>query len=413
VTTDRCGRASDPEPDEGLALLTGPGAEDLLRAALIAGGDHLLSWRLRHVDHRPGRSTTVSYDAGVRTARGERRQVLGARTGLVPGEPLPGLQVITSGALRVAFWRWPVDPELPALRVATDRRCVRALLASLGRPDADPVLRVRGYRPGRRAVVEVRAADRRLFLKVLRPRSVVTALERHRLLHDAGLPVPRSLGWSDDGLLVLEGLPGTPLRSRLQAATAEVPDGVALLSLLDLLPDQVRQLPHRRSWTDEVEHYATVVASSLPSETERCRELARHIAAVTRDVPADQPGHGDFYEAQLLLDGPRVSGLLDVDTVGPGRRADDLACLLAHASVLALVRPSHRPRIETAAAAWLRDFDRVVDPADLRARVAGVVVSLATGPHRVQERDWPAATRARLDLAERWLGDAGRTAATA
>ncbi len=44
-----------------------------------------------------------------------------------------------------------------------------------------------------------------------------------------------------------------------------------------------------------------------------------------------------------------------------------------------------------------------MDPADLRYRVAAVVLSLATGPYRVQEPAWEQATRDRLDLAEQWL----------
>jgi hypothetical protein len=32
-----------------------------------------------------------------------------------------------------------------------------------------------------------------------------------------------------------------------------------------------------------------------------------------------------------------------------------------------------------------------------------VVVSLATGPHRVQQERWEEVTRERLDLAEAWL----------
>ena len=52
---------------------------------------------------------------------------------------------------------------------------------------------------------------------------------------------------------------------------------------------------------------------------------------------------------------------------------------------------------------WLGAFERVVDPYDLRHRVAGVLLSLATGPHRVQELGWQVATARRLDLVERWL----------
>lgn len=390
--------------DPGLALLTGPDVEDLLAAALATTGQELAGWRVRQVDHRPGASTTVSYDATVRGPAGTERQVLGASTGLPTEGDLPaGVLRLTDGSSTVAVWRFPLDPGLPALATATDEEAVRQLLATFGIRPGQLRLDVRSYRPRRRAVVEVRGPGCRLFLKVLRPKAVQALHSRHVLLRDAGLPVPRSLGWSTDGLLVLEALGGTTLRTRLREGGAPAPDGSALLDLLDSLPAGVLDLPARRSWTDEVAHFARVTATALPSEAERCRQLADRVSSVVGDRPADEPSHGDFYETQLLLDGARVIGLLDVDTAGPGRRADDLACLLAHLSVLAQMEPAHATTSSALAASWQRDFEQATDPSELRARVAGVVVSLATGPHRVQQDDWPSATRDRLDLAEQWL----------
>ena len=55
--------------------------------------------------------------------------------------------------------------------------------------------------------------------------------------------------------------------------------------------------------------------------------------------------HGDFHEGQLTVtrvgEGWRPSGLLDVDTVGPGHRVDDLACLVAHAIAAGAVHEAH------------------------------------------------------------------------
>jgi aminoglycoside phosphotransferase len=398
---DRAAAGTDPD---GLALLTGPDAQDLLAAALATGGDELVSWRVRSVDHRPGSSTTASYAARVRGPAGERTEVLGASTGLATRTDVPdGVLVLSDGARSVAVWRWPLDPGLPALPSAVSETAVRALLADVGVDAAAVELKVRAYRPRRRAVIEVRTPERRLFLKVLRPTGVEATHGRHRLLRGAGVPVPPSLGWTDDGLLVLDGLPGTSLRARLRSGDGALPDGAALLGVLDRLPPEVCALPHRRPWAEAADHYAEVLAGALPDEADRCRALAAEVAARTAGAPSVDPVHGDFYETQLLLDGPRVTGLLDVDTVGPGRRADDLACLLGHATVLAVLDPPHAAATRAAAAGWLDAFEGAVDPAELRARAAGVVLSLATGPHRVQEDGWPAATRARLDLAEAWL----------
>jgi hypothetical protein len=48
----------------------------------------------------------------------------------------------------------------------------------------------------------------------------------------------------------------------------------------------------------------------------------------------------------------------------------------------------------------------MVDPIDLRRRVAAVVLGLATGPFRVQRDNWPSATLQRIEMAERWLTSA-------
>jgi Ser/Thr protein kinase RdoA (MazF antagonist) len=185
-----------------------------------------------------------------------------------------------------------------------------------------------------------------------------------------------------------------------------LPPGRALTDLLDSLPPEVMDLPHRRSWADRVAHYAGVIASALPAERERVSRLAAAVGDGLSGARPEVPTHGDFYESQLLVDGSRVAGLLDVDTVGPGRRADDLACLLAHLHVLTLTSPAEASLLKEALRAYQRWFEQEVDPGELRLRTAGVLVSLATGPHRVQERGWPDATRSRLDAAQGWVEEA-------
>ena len=71
--------------------------------------------------------------------------------------------------------------------------------------------------------------------------------------------------------------------------------------------------------------------------------------------------------------------------------------------MLSQLDPARASVINQAGSRYLRVFERTVDPADLRYRVAAVVLSLATGPYRVQEPAWEQATRDRLDLAEQWL----------
>ncbi len=320
-----------------LALLTGPDVGDLLAAALATTGEELVDWRVRQVDHRPGAATTALFEATVRRGDATERQTFGASVGLARADDHPGVLQLSDGDRNVAVWRFPHDPGLPGLASAGDPEQMRLLLESLGGPALPPEeirVRVRAYRPRRRAVVQVTAPGAGFFVKVLRPDRVEDVHRRHVLLHGAGVPVPRSLGWTDSGLLVLEPLPGTPMRSALWSATAPLPGADELVGVLDRLPEEVLDLPRRAAWSEHAEHYAALVGAALPEEAPRAASLGERIASAIEGAPATEPTHGDFYEAQLLLSHGRITGLLDVDTVGPGRRADDLACALAHVEVL-------------------------------------------------------------------------------
>jgi len=105
--------------------------------------------------------------------------------------------------------------------------------------------------------------------------------------------------------------------------------------------------------------------------------------------------HGDFHEGQLTVtrvgEGWRPSGLLDVDTVGPGHRVDDLACLVAHAIALG-------PAGEAVARRWEQAAQVVVDREALAVRTAGALLSLAAGA--VHEAHLAMSTADLLDAAE-------------
>jgi hypothetical protein len=108
--------------------------------------------------------------------------------------------------------------------------------------------------------------------------------------------------------------------------------------------------------------------------------------------PGDEPTHGDFHEGQVHVASGAVCGVLDVDTIGPGRRADDLACLIAHLSTIQRMNPAQEARVHQLLLDWVPVFDTRVDPVELRLRAAAVIISLATGPFRGQEPDWEAET---------------------
>lgn len=373
-------------------LLTGPDAGDILQAALAGAGAQVLSWRAEQVDYQPRRGSTAGYRVRVRWPdRRVSEQRFGAYTGQLLADlarDLPaGVLRIGDGVDQVVVWRFPHDPYLPGLATANDPAAVAGLLASfgLGHGPAPVLLSLRAYRPRRRAVIEASGSDGRLFLKVVRPDRVAALHQRHRLVTAAGVPAPHSLGYTPAGLLVLQALPGQILRQALRNRSAPLPPGAAILDLLDRLPPELAEGPGRRSWRDRAGHYADVVTGVLPDQSDRVRQLAAAITAETGAGPV-VPVHGDLYEAQLRVAAGRITGLLDIDTAGPGERLDDLACLLGHLSVLAQLDPARATAINRLGIRYLAAFERTVDPADLRYRVAAVVLSLATGPHRVQER---------------------------
>jgi hypothetical protein len=381
---------------EDLELLTGE-AGNLLEAVLAETGGQLCTWVVAQVDHQPGSRTTVGYEAEVRWADGTvTDEWFGASSGDLP----EGVVRLSDGDVEVGMWRYPFDPDLPGLPLAVDPVRARKLVESTGlNVGGDVSVSLRAYRPRRRAVVEVGLpGERRVFLKIV-PKAKALH-ERHRLAASAA--VPASLGWSEAGIVVLAGLPGRTLRDLLLVDGPVVVEPESVTAALDGLSEALADTPRRKTWGQKAFHYAEVIAATAPSLAER----ARGIASAVYHESAEGPGvavHGDFYESQLLMHNGRVSGLLDIDTAGCGERLDDAGCLLAHLSVLAQIRPRRAAEITTIEKQMIEHFAAYLDWQALRRRAAAVVLSLATGPHRVQEPDWLRNTGHRLDLAERWL----------
>lgn len=394
--------ASDLEawPAE-LRLLLDEEAGELLAAVATAAGGSLSSWRPRQVDHKPGRFTVVQYRTTMIWPQGNTTsQTFVAAT----GERIPssGAAMFDDGETRVGVWRWTNDPFLPGISDALDPGKMASLLDDLGIDGGSVQLRTRAYRPARRAVIEATGRRGRLFLKVVRPNTVRDLHELHRLLAQ-DLPVPESLGWTDEGVVVLSARPGQTLRKALRSSRQPPPPPPAVIELLDRLPAELAERPRRRGLLSSAEHHAAVIAATVPSARARLEPLVDALrAAIDPECGEVTAVHGDLYEAQLLVDRGRITGLLDVDTTGAGLRVDDLANFCAHLSVLASMsdRPKHMNRY---GADLLAHAERHHPQGELRPRIAAAVVGLATGPFRVLESGWQHNTLRRLELAERWL----------
>ena len=410
-------RSSPSSDPDGSELLTGPEVEDLLRAAVAHGGGTLVSWELDHVDANPHHSTTATYTALVDWPFGRRTELLGisARAGGRASNDDRAV-IFAAGDREVAVWLYPRDPDLPGLVRATFPSELMAVINEyrvVGEPvgERQIALEMIGYRPRRRAVLKATVtlasgAPVHLFVKVLREQAFAEVLQRHQLLLAAGVPAPPVAAATPDHLLVLRELAGRPLAVSIfdpePPCTAE-----QLITVLDAMPPQVAGLTRRPPWSDAVEHYTEMVLQALPAVETQLRWMTSAITSGLSGIPlGHEPTHGDFHEGQLFVSrlgptGPSgISGILDVDTAGPGRRADDLACLVAHMSTVQRMNPQQAARVQELLSTWVPVFDQRVDPVELRLRAAAVIISLATGPYRGQEPDWETETRGILHAAE-------------
>ena len=400
---------------DGAGLLSSHRVNDLLHAAVAHGGGRLASWRLDHIDSQPGHATTAIYAAVVDWAFGRRRELLGASARA--GQRLSADEravIFADGSREVAVWLYPNDPELPGLVRTATPAAVAELIndhRALPRPVTADQIEVEtvGYRPRRRAVLRVivrtRAGRVVFYVKVLREAAFAATLRRHELLSEAGLPTPTIAAATTDFVLILRELPGRPLASAMFDSVP--PCGSEdLISLLDAMPTAISLLPRRAPWVDSVEQYAAMVAAALPELGPRLASLTGTIRGGLAVSLGAEPTHGDFHEGQLLVSAGAVSGLLDVDTAGPGRRVDDLACLLAHLQTVQRMNHTQAARVHGLVRTWMPVFDERVDPVELRLRAAGVIISLATGPYRGQEPGWQQETQSILASAERLVRSA-------
>ncbi|MCL3860057.1 aminoglycoside phosphotransferase family protein [Actinotalea sp. K2] len=388
-------------------LLAGPAAGELLHAVLEAEGVRLTAWSVHQVHHRPGVGVTVGWRVDWESGAARGSEYLLGTTAPVPTVATSTTVLHEGRTLHV--WRHPADPALPGLVAASDVTHVAALL---GTDPATTTLDLVTYRPLRRAVLRATSPGRAAYLKVVRPHVAADLHARHRLLAAAGLPVAPATVHAD-GLIRLDVLEGRPLIVSLAADGASQVSPHLVLDLLDRLPRELVGLPRRPSWSDRVESYAHAAAVAVPGRREEILGLGREVAGM---VAGADPGpvvatHGDLHGANLLLTGAEVTGLLDVDSAGPGHRVDDLACLLGHLSVLPALAPGayrHVPRILPR---WVAVMERGVDPVALRARAAAVALSLVAGArtHAGEEGPgWTDDAGRRLDVVRGWLEDARR-----
>ena len=392
-----------------LDLLLGPEAPSVLGAAVVEYGCRLEDLRAAEVNVKPSGAVVVMYVAGVRRAdRTCTTEFLGATT----ESPVPAGAAVVGGEYRgepveVGIWAWPRDPALPALPTASNPVLLAEKFRKFGLSTASALdIRLRGYRPMRHAVLEVRDDRFRWFVKVVRPSAVAGFCHRHDVAR-RHVPVPAVLASSPDGLIVLPEAQGTPLRALIIDGNTALPSPDELESLLNALPAELMMLAPQPSHLELVDYHASVLrcaAADEPAVLTRVTDVVNVLHSVEAQPEETVPVHGDFYEGQLLAEDGRVTAVLDIDTAGPGERSDEWATLLAHLAVLGL--DTGRATALGYTDTVLAHAERRVPAKQLRQRTAAALLGLAASPFRVQQHQWPKHTISRLGLAMAWLADA-------
>lgn len=356
---------------------------------------------LAELHHRPGAGVS-----GVFTAtNGLASLYLGATAETLSSVPAGTVQ-LDSGRGTVIIWLHPADPLLPGLALATTPELVEA---NWGNGQSLSKLQTLAYRPLRRAVLLAHFDDGHdLFLKVLR-KDAQLLYDKHLTLLRAGIPASRPVGPPVQGVVAFHRANGVPLAEDLMAA-ADLPlDPQRIIELLDSLPVALMEFPARPAWSDRMDWYGHAAQTAMPDQAARIGALSQELAMVLKTANRGKlaPSHGDFYEANIFVTSGQISGLLDIDSAGPGYLVDDLACFLGHLAVLPSLDARYK-RVDDYLERYAQFFGRELESRGiaaqgLYARAGCVVLSLVAGARDETNPDWHGVAMDRLKLAEEFL----------
>ena len=366
-------------------LLTGPEAGGILKTALATAHTELESWTVDAVNARPGAETSVGYDV---VAGGERFYMVASTVTLTDEQRSAAKAVhLASEDGHVNVWRHPADPYLPGLAVACVPEALAPRLSAVtGRDETVESLDMMVLRPMRRAVLRVRSvADGEAhtwYIKVVRPERAQALLSRHQMSKHA----PKAFD-AGDGIIVVQEATGTPMTRALHRPDGSAPGELKsqmLLASMEALPSTAVDLKARPAVADRVAQYAKMaIDEGLPAA--RIESLVERIEAFLAVAPPHPtvPTHGDMHAANMYVDDAhdptKVVALIDLDTLGPGRRIDDCACMLAHMMVLPELDPEGYKGVPAVASRLLEEFAEMFGRDELKARIAANILSLAAG----------------------------------
>ncbi|WP_206446594.1 phosphotransferase family protein [Agrococcus sp. KRD186] len=285
----------------------------------------------------------VGYACGVRTPQDTvERVTIYVNTSQNAPTDEHTVELTDAAGRRLTAWVYPQDPSLPSLPAVSYPEAAGVVLAKFGIAAEGATLRMEAYRPGKRAVLRVETAGDRWFAKVVHPSLASTIHDLHERFQHAGVAVPRSLGFSDAGLVLLGELQGVPAIDVFERI-----DRARFASGLDELTRHISTvrvtIGARESLARRVGWYAERMEETAPlfaRQTGRLAQLVRERYAATA-VPTPVTIHGDLHLGQIFVDErdpSAITGILDIDTAGLGDPADDRGALFGHVVVSSLER---------------------------------------------------------------------------
>ncbi|PQZ96242.1 aminoglycoside phosphotransferase [Arthrobacter sp. MYb227] len=352
--------------------------------------------------HRPGAGVSGVFEA----TDGSTSMYLGATAEKLKSVP-EGTVRIENERGSVTVWLHPADPLLPGLPLATTPAFVEE---TWGGGRTLEGLRTLAYRPLRRAVMIAQFAnDEQLFLKVLR-KDAQSLMDKHLALLEVGIPAPVPAGPPVNEVLACGRTSGQPLAEALMHSAVLPLSPQRIIGLLDSLPKTLLEFPARPAWSDRLGWYGHAAQTAVPDQGERIGLQIQHLSQLLEACPRGPvvPSHGDFYEANIFVQDGEITGLLDIDSAGPGYLVDDLACFLGHLAVLPNLDQRYH-RVQEYLESYCRAFaveleSRGIPAAGLYARAACVVLSLVAGARDENNPQWHLIAMNRLSIVEHFLG---------
>lgn len=285
----------------------------------------------------------VGYSCGVRT-RDDTIERVTIYVNTSPSAPMDEhtVELLDASGRRLTAWAYPQDPALPSLPAVSYPEAAGVVLSKFGIAAQGAKLRMEAYRPGKRAVLRVDTATDRWFAKVVHPSLASSIHDLHERFRAAGVPVPRSLGFSEAGLVLLGELPGVPAIDVFDRI-----DRARFARGLDELTQHIASVPAaigaRESLARRVDWYAERMQETAPMFGRQTARLAEAVAERYRATVLPRPVtiHGDLHLGQIFVDEAApstITGILDIDTAGLGDPADDRGALFGHVVVSAIER---------------------------------------------------------------------------